>query len=156
MGFKTMKQEKMYNMNNLGIGFLNGLYVISAEINEDNDYVVLNTKDKKVHLSWVGDCCAHCYLAHVNGSGFLVNAVITKAENTKWSDESKGEYEVIEKMGTTIHTTKGTVTFESRVEHNGYYGGEITVSDDVAIDAYSSPRFRDQEGLPKMKSLVDF
>lgn len=148
--------NKSYSMEDLGIAFLIGKKIKLAEINEEKDLVVLTTQeDKKIYLTWEGDCCASCYIQHVSGVDNLIGAEILSAENAEWKDISSGEeYEVTESMGTNIKTTKGYVTFESRVEHNGYYGGYIYVSDDEPMDQYSSPRYDGK--LPELKKLVEY
>jgi hypothetical protein len=147
--------EKSYSMKNIGIGSLVGSKVLSAKINEDHDLVILETQGKSFYLTWTGDCCAHCYLNHVTGVENLVGAEILSVESMDWNTlPTKDEYEVVESMGTKLKTTKGYVDFESRVEHNGYYGGEINVSDDEPMDQYSSPR--NDWKQEKMSSLTDF
>jgi hypothetical protein len=91
----------------------------------------------------------------VSGSEALIGATILEAENAEWSfiKEDRDNCEVIESMGTKIKTSTGYVTLESRVEHSGYYGGSILVSDDEPMSQYSSPRDREPETLV---SLNDF
>jgi hypothetical protein len=151
------EMSKTYSMEDLGIDTLIGRKVLSAKINSDNDLMVLDTDQGKLYLTWEGSCCAHCYLYHITGSEYLVGATITEVTNANWSDLPRGEddYGVTESMGTNIRTDKGWVTFESRVEHNGYYGGEIRVSDDEPMDQYGWPRY-DKGYLPVLKTLKDF
>lgn len=126
-----------YNAENEKMNSLVGLIVQSAKIDPDKGFVLLETSDGPRYLAWVGDCCAHCYLAAVSGMGNLIGETILEIENAEWVSNNNKEMEVVEKMGTKIKTSKGYVTFESRVEHNGYYGGEITVSKKAPIDQYS-------------------
>lgn len=147
-----------YKMEDLGLESLVGLKILVAEINEEKDLVVLHTTQGKRFLTWEGDCCAKCYLAHVSGSDTLINgATILEVNTAEWVTESKNEddYEVIESMGTNIKTDKGHMSFESRVEHNGFYGGEILVSDDEPMDQYRSPKYEGKE-LPNLSLLHDF
>lgn len=132
-----------------------GRTVTEAFINQDRDYVMLHTTTGPLFLTWVGDCCAHCYLAHVSGADVLVGAAISDAYNTEWAREERSDYDVIESMGTTIKTNKGYVTFESRVEHNGYYGGSLLISGDEPLDQYHYPKYEWDE-KPEMKTLEDF
>ncbi len=150
------KEVKPYSIPNLGIESLVGKKVIDAVINEDKNIIVLETNSGFLFLSWVGDCCAECYLAHINGAENLIGGLILEANNSEWSDVSRNEeYEVIESMGTNIKTDKGYVTFESRVSHNGYYGGRINVSDMCPADQYSWQRVTDPSEL-ELQSLKDF
>lgn len=119
-------------MEDLGIKSLVNREVVDAEINDEHDIVVLTTKTGTLYLTWSGDCCARCFLANVNNSDALIGSTIISVEHTEWNtlkESDPDNYEVKESMGTTIKTTRGTVTFESRLEHNGYYSGYIQVSD---------------------------
>lgn len=149
-------QSKRYAMKDLGLEALVGRKVTSAAINAEKDFVVLETTTGKLYLTWTGDCCARCFLANVAGADALVDATIKSAENAEWKTlkDDEAADDVVETMGTTIKTDKGTVTFESRLEHNGYYGGEIQVSDDEPMDQYSSPRESWQNEA--LKPLADF
>lgn len=148
--------DKKYRMEDLGLESLVGRFIKSAWINEEKDFVMLHTETGFLYLTWEGSCCARCFIANVAGSNALVGSTIHSAENAEWVDHTKDEeeYEVIESMGTTIKTSKGTITFETRLEHNGYYSGKILVSDDEPMDQYSSPRENWEED--KLVRLEDF
>jgi len=135
----------------LDINALVGRKILSAEINQEKDLVVLDTDHGKLYLTWVGDCCTNCYLAHFSGADALVGSIVNSVEDTKWDpkEESGG---VTETMGTTIVTSKGYVTFESRAEHNGYYGGWINVSSTGPVDQYR----RVSQAIVQTKPLEDF
>jgi hypothetical protein len=149
---------KDYDMSSIGIEALVGRKIVSASINLQKDYVVLETDKGKLFLTWEGDCCAHCFLANVSGVSDLIGATILSAENAGWSEQVQVDPiedpgSVTQSMGTNIRTDKGYVTFESRVEHNGYYGGKLLISDYGPIDAYSSLRDVSKE---TMVPLEDF
>jgi len=147
--------SKNYRMKNLGIKALVGRFIKSASINQEKDLIILDTETGKLFLTWEGDCCAHCFIANVSGAEALIGATILEAENAEWSPvkDDRDNCEVIETMGTKIKTSTGYVTIESRVEHNGYYGGYIMVSDDEPMNKYYSPRERENE---VMSVLHDF
>lgn len=150
-----------YKMVDMGIHALVGRKVKKASINAEKDCVVLDCEDGRLYLTWIGECCATCYLAHVNGIDNLFAETITAADHSGWVDVKRDEnYEVVESMGTKIITTKGFVDFESRVEHNGYYGGEIMISDDEPIGMYHSPKYptdeEKKEFVMELKGLRDF
>lgn len=138
----------------MNINSLIGRTVTEAKINQEKDLVVLQTNKGPLFLTWVGDCCAVCHLEHVSNSEALINSEITSAENTEWKDvKAPDEYGyVTEGMGTTIKTTKGTITFESRVSHNGYYSGKISVSDRHYLSQWDIKTVVPSE----MKLLKDF
>lgn len=143
-------------MTDLGMTALVGQTVTAAWINEERDLVVLDTTSgRRLYLTWVGDCCAHCFLANVSGADALIGAEVVEVESAEWVVEREGEFDVVESMGTKIRTTRGYVTFESRLEHNGYYGGEIMVSDTSPMDQYHEHRYR-ADDLPGLKPLTDF
>ena len=147
--------SKRYSMVNLGLNSLVGREITKAEINDEKDLVVLRTTAGDLFLKWNGDCCAHCYLANVSGSENLVGSKILELYDQEWITEVNDEenYNVEESMGTRIKTTKGYVELESRVEHNGYYGGSIDVTTDEPMDQYCSPTY---DELPPLKPLEDF
>lgn len=151
-----------YKMVDMGIHALVGRKVKKASINAEKDCVVLDCEDGRLYLTWVGDCCAHCYLVHVNGIDNLFAETITAADHSEWTDVSSREdgCEVVESLGTKIITTKGFVDFESRLKHNGYYGGRICISDDEPMDQYSSPKYptdeEKKEFVMELKGLRDF
>lgn len=142
-------------MKDLGIGALVGRTVLGSSINEDRDLMVLSTDKGNLYITWEGDCCAKCFLANVSGSEYLEGSTILEAENAEWKDVSRSEedYEVLESMGTKIKTSSGYVTMESRVSHNGHYGGSIMVSDVGPMDQYHSRRGIDNTTLVP---LTDF
>lgn len=93
----------------------------STKVNPENDKILLETDQGNFFLSWVGDCCSHCFIANISGSENLVDAKILEVEHSEWKDVSRNDdYEVLESMGTKIKTSKGYVTIETRLSHNGY------------------------------------
>jgi len=134
------------------MNFLIGKVILSAQINDNNDIVVLKTSNDTIYLAWNGDCCAQCYLAHFSGLENLIGHEIVSIEDTEWMNLENGTYgDVLEAMGTTIKTNKGVVTFETRVSHNGYYGGWIAVSTTNPLDQYGS--FKGADGLRDLKDF---
>jgi hypothetical protein len=117
-------------MKDLGMQALIGREVISAKIHEDKDFVILETTKGALYLSWEGDCCASCYIAAISGSENLIGSSIQSVEDSEWKDIKNEGHDVIESMGTKIKTALGYVTFETRVAHNGYYGGQILVTEE--------------------------
>lgn len=154
------RKDKMYNMKDEGINTLVGRKIHSAKIDDEKQLVAISTDKGMLYLSWVGECCAVCYLAHVSGIDSLIGSTIISAENSEWKREVGGGYEVIESMGTNIKTDKGYVTFETRLDHSGYYSGSLLVSSHKFIGQYRFPYFRDIDSMnntiSKMKQLVDF
>lgn len=128
--------KRTYDAKTLELKDLVGLKVLSGKITGNRQTVLLNTDKGNYILNWVGDCCANCFLANISGTDNLLDATITEAEDAEWVMRDEQEYEVIESMGTKLKTTKGHVTFESRVVHNGYYSGRIHISKDLPVDQY--------------------
>lgn len=142
------------------MNILVGRKVFDVKINEQKDYVYILTDKGPLHLTWVGDCCAHCFIAHIDGSEFLKNSKIIEIETAEWIREETDDFEVKDSMGTKIKTDKGYITIETRLEHNGYYGGEILISSKAPIGQYGWPLHKNDIEFNKefndMKPLTDF
>lgn len=130
--------KRTYDAKDIGVESLVGRTILSAFINDSKDAVLLKTDDGDYYLRWEGDCRANCFIAHINGAEFLIGSTILSAENSEWSDLNRNEddYEVLETMGTKFKTSKGYVDIETRVSHDGYYGGMINISKEGYIDSY--------------------
>lgn len=127
-----------------------GKNINGAEISGDHELVVLDTDDGKYYLTWHGDCCARCFLANVSGVVHLIDSTILDVENKEWVEIESNDYDVLESMGTKINTSKGYVDLESRLSHNGYYGGWVEVTKEIPSYRLAS------EQLKTMKPLTDF
>lgn len=79
-----------------------------------------------------GDCCANCYIQHLAYSEALApGAVVTAIEDVELPPDPESDPDndyVIDVWGHRIITTKGTCTIEMRVDHNGFYGGTLEVT----------------------------
>lgn len=151
---EQLKNEKAYSAKDLKMSYLIGKTIVSAEINSDRDIVLLKTDTENIWLTWYGDCCAKCFIENCSGSENIIHASIESAENLEWKalKNNEDEYDVVEKMGTAIKTSKGLVRFETRLEHNGYYSGTIEVSNIAPVNEYSCYL----EAPKDLKPLVDF
>lgn len=123
---------------------LTGVKILSAKISDKKEIIILTTETKEIFLTWSGDCCSKCYVVHVSGLYFLIGATISRVENTTWSVLSAPNEEDIfncgyttESMGTKLFTNKGSITIECRLEHNGYYGGTVNISEGAPLGQYS-------------------
>jgi hypothetical protein len=77
-----------------------------------------------------GDCCANCYVQHVSGTDALApGAIIAAVEDIVLPPVAEEERtdEVSFVWGHRITTDKGICSIEMRVDHNGYYGGNLSV-----------------------------
>lgn len=149
--------DRTYNEISIGIESLVGRTINAALINTEKDAIILKTDEGDFFLNWEGDCCAHCYIAHISGTEFLVGSTIISAENTEWSDISRkeDEWDVLEFMGTKLKTSKGYVDIETRLSHNGYYSGMINVSKQGYVDAYNCLLDADEIEVPSTP-VADF
>lgn len=93
----------------------------------NSDGLILETNDGYFELNPYGDCCSHCYIQHVDGSEALKDAVILEIENISLPDVLNPS-DVSDVWGYRFHTTKGIFTIEMRLDHNGFYGGELEVN----------------------------
>lgn len=148
----------MYDGIDLKLEELIGKEIVSAFINKQKDIVLLITKQGPLYLSWTGDCCSKCFLANISGSDILIGSIILEVKNIEWTltPESAEEDSVVETMGTILITNKGHITLESRLEHNGYYGGQIKVSNKAPIDQYNSYLSEDEFSENDFERLKDY
>lgn len=132
-----------------------GLVIREAKINEEKDLIILDTNKGLRYLTWEGECCSVCFLAHVSGADNLIGAEILDVYESEWKEVSSNDEETLESMGINIKTNKGYITFETRLEHNGAYSGDILISSLYPLDGYYNPRYAG-ENFPVMKKLEDF
>jgi len=108
-------------------------------ITEDNENILIRTE---------GDCCNRVWFVHISGIESLIGAKINEVVEKKWelvSDEKeiKGNDEYEEVCFWTIKTDKGYFDFEVRNNHNGYYGGFVSVlTQDHYLKYYKDLKFR--------------
>jgi hypothetical protein len=108
-----------------------GKKVISAHTDGGNLYLVLDN-NKVIELYPEGDCCSHCYIQHVSGTPALIGGVIAKIEDIKSiaTEEEKKNADVLEAWGHRFYIQgKGIFDIEMRLNHNGYYGGWVNVTE---------------------------
>lgn len=94
-----------------------------------------------------GECCAHCYVQHIEGTWALARgAIIAAVEDIELPPVPQEEQnDVSDVWGHRIVTDKGVCTIEMRVDHNGYYGGSLNVAlnknrpGDVHEDCWEHP-----------------
>ncbi len=123
------------------LGELVGLHVVDARKTEDGD-IILNVETRAIRLTPAGDCCATCYIQHVDGSEVLTDATITAIERLEFpvheiTEKEQAEADVLDGWGHRIHTTKGICTIDMRVAHNGDYGGKLDPTRTATSDKIS-------------------
>ena len=70
-----------------------------------------------------GDCCAHCWVESVNG---VSGGIVLDTEDKGWQVTSDNDEDAVNETGFwTLKTTSGYIDIETRLSHNGYYGGTI-------------------------------
>jgi len=118
-----------------GINKLVGLEIANVRVPDrysGDGSIYLNLADGKrcIVLTPEGDCCAHCYIQHINFAEVLQGAKVTEVEDLEGNRIEPEQYgDVVDCWGHRIHTTKGICTIDMRLSHNGYYGGALTMSE---------------------------
>lgn len=100
-----------------------GEFLTSLEWGEDLIQATFGNGKIGTALPW-GDCCAVCWFESVGelSEPAVILAVIEK----NWEDFSEGEYgDVVEVCFWELVTEKETIQIETRLSHNGYYGGDV-------------------------------
>ena len=83
------------------------------------------TDGSKEYYSAVGDCCAKAYYYAWQDLDLILGSPVTEVSRDDFSTfETGGSDYVIDASFYVIKTLRGRATFEFRVEHNGYYGGQ--------------------------------
>lgn len=82
------------------------------------------TITQNFHYETEGDCCAECWFESIEGEP---GGVVVEVEEKGWQLHagSYDECNVTETGFWTIKTTRGYIDVETRLSHNGYYGGWI-------------------------------
>lgn len=85
-----------------------------------------------------GDCCAQVWFEAVEPAEF--GGVIIGVRQCEWVELSESEWsprhldDVQEVYFWSVITTKGTFDIETRLSHNGYYGGNVLFSEPTSGD----------------------
>lgn len=127
------------------IDFLTGKTISNILINKTKDILILyisgasyNDEVKVVYMTFVGECCAKCFIANVSGitrKRFTIQSI----EPIEWKDHPLSDPDndiVIACAGVKIKTDRGYIDIDTRLEHNGYYGGKIILSTNCPIGQY--------------------
>ena len=88
------------------------------------DTVEATLDDRCVTLEGEGECCASCWIEHADGID-PIGATISEITVGGWKVLSDEDMEVSEQGFYVIRTDKGDITLDLRLNHNGYYGGEL-------------------------------
>jgi hypothetical protein len=90
----------------------------------DDSGVTLTLDGVKHYWGAEGDCCASAWVEDVNPYATELPAKVTAVEG-RWSID--GEHgDAVEDTGFfSIRTERGHIDVELRVNHNGYYGGQL-------------------------------
>jgi hypothetical protein len=115
---------------------LAGRHIVSAHFDKTNIELVSHDplpyhSRTKVHVTRLmpdGDCCSHCFIQHVSGADALQDATIVSVETLETRSENDPNGDVMDSWGHRLTTDKGTCTIEMRLEHNGYYSGQLVLS----------------------------
>lgn len=118
---------------------LHGWMITEAFYDNVSIYLLLRN-GTTVQLEPGGECCAHCYIQHVDGAEVLKNGVIFEVESTSSNRSVVGSGDVVDAWGHRIHTDKGICSIEMRVEHNGYYGGQLEIR---TVESYAGEILED-------------
>ena len=108
---------------------LGGRTLRSLSVASDSSHVTAHLDDGEVEIWARGDCCAHAYIESLNITGSMP-AIITDWVEKGYTDgvEGSGPYGEYQDVGFyEIRTSTGFIQIELRVDHNGYYGGWLSL-----------------------------
>lgn len=110
-----------------------GINIVAAKQKHGDLFFVLDTGEVISFVPY-GDCCASCYVQHVSGADALKNATLNRVDDLELPEVPPEEAnDVSDVWGHSLITSRGYCTIEMRVDHNGYYGGELTISRDAVL-----------------------
>jgi hypothetical protein len=108
-------------------------------------------------MTFTGDCCAKCFIANVSGYPKYDGFKVLEVEQSEWkkttTEEDEENFDVKEQMGIKLKTDKGYFDLDTRVEHNGFYGGRAQLSTQYPLGQYGDPWNFEGE---QFEELVDF
>jgi hypothetical protein len=105
-------------------------HIVDARYDDNTDTIHLNLENGYVSLTPYGDCCANCFIQHVDNADALQDAIVNNVQDLDTEllsidDDFDYEGSCVNSWGHRILTNKGICTIEMRVIHNGYYGGSL-------------------------------
>ena len=89
-----------------------------------NDIQFVTSDGDKFHFQCYGACCANAFISTLENTSNLIGQEITEVLAEDNSFEKSTNY-VIDCVFYTIKSMKGRCFIDFRVEHNGYYGGDL-------------------------------
>lgn len=108
---------------------LTGKKVLQILKDDTDTYLLFKTDQGDLCFETYGDCCARPYICSIEGSEDILNEVVTEVlQQSIDSLEHEGGY-VTDIIFYTIKSTRGRLNIDFRVEHNGYYGGDLKSCD---------------------------
>lgn len=108
------------------------LKVNSLEINSDKTVIVLNTDSGKRYLVAEGDCCSNSWFENISGLDNLIGQTILEVTDVDLPDKNiDTDYEYFKFYSYKLRTPKGVCELEYRNSSNGYYGGSVSVEEEL-------------------------
>lgn len=135
-----VNKYKRHGVPDFGWKFLVGKIIKEMHINAEKNVLrfILDNGDL-IYASAVGDCCSTSWFEDIEYAECLYNNTILKIFERempeRFRDEKTIDKDFIELYGWTMETQSGRCDIEMRNQSNGYYGGEVIVSD-VISDQY--------------------
>ena len=114
------------------------MILVSFQLADDKDSFdltvckVLGQTTRTFRFTAVGDCCSHTFIESViEPSALTPGATIVDVRDILMPDQPYDEsiHECLEFYGLAIHTTKGIAIIDYRNSSNGYYGGNLVLSE---------------------------
>ena len=114
------------------LNVLVGKKILAVNLSPDMYYIQFKTEGKDFDFECHGDCCAHAYIATIQNVECLIGQEVTAvlAEESSHEDYT---FQFVDNVFYSINTSKGSCHMDFRVEHNGYYGGDLILRDSLAV-----------------------
>lgn len=108
-----------------------GKTITAIEIAADKKAIRFVLSDGEEIAKADGDCCSDTWIEHIELPALGFPAEVTEVQNLDLGERKDGEWgDVTALYGCKIITTRGEIVIDYRNASNGYYGGNLSWSND--------------------------
>jgi hypothetical protein len=108
-----------------------GQRIEGFDVGDEEHALRIRTNGEPVYCEVDGDCCSESWFADILGAVWVQGGTVTTTRELELPQPQDGRsrQEEDSAYGYAIDTERGTVIIAFRNSSNGYYGGDMTVTD---------------------------